>query len=823
MLSDLVDLDDILEKVSFEGRLGSPLKPFQQLMGCMPPSQAHHIPEPYRWLMTDPRSPIIDFYPKAFTIDMNGKRWPWEAVALLPFLDSRRLLDAYEKIDDSSLTEQEMQRNLTGNTVVMMFDPAHSESIPAIGENTGFGAIEDSKVISIPFGISDWNYSSDKKAVLEPVLHQDVQVPLPGFSSLRDAPVQSLWRRKNGINVFGGKSRYKTSCLELSAFMPPLPPLENLAPKLIGTSIFVNYPHFVEALITAVSDEHTVVRGRNKPRRWTEKESEKWRVQRDGITRRFEIGEGYTGTGGMIIPDDQSVTLSVRPLEGLVETKDGITVKSYAKFEIEVPILSTFWNPSRPDPRLAGVPSRLEKNAFEVATPLHSAEQRPTKTKPGRSRKKLFPPKAKSTMQTAKPEVTDAVEVGNVAKAYYSSSALSPLHKNQQCTSLLSGYDLRGKVHHGRRQSFQQKDESGKRQFSSFVSDFRPQLWNRSASSLSSGLFDVSPNLGRKSEQLKRLNTQSSIAINTRAVPRTATGPRGRMLAIGFIAASFLVNLGGAVSTQSVFVAKSKKDSKSFGVPDSSQISSLESKGMLLVRGGDFEVEPEMNNGPPPLEFAHGTTTLSYIFQGGIIAAVDSRATLGSFVGSKTTQKVLPVNSHILGTMAGGAADCMFWIRKLKSEAMLHELIEGYRMTVARASRLLSNALYENRGLDLSVGTMIMGFDPEDGPPRIYYVDNTGVRIEGDLFAVGSGSTFALGILDSERRYGMTEREAIQLGIKAIRHATFRDAYSGGFINVYLITKDGWKKVYTEDLAGKSPKSESLQIDEEAAKEASSQ
>ena len=124
-------------------------------------------------------------------------------------------------------------------------------------------------------------------------------------------------------------------------------------------------------------------------------------------------------------------------------------------------------------------------------------------------------------------------------------------------------------------------------------------------------------------------------------------------------------------------------------------------------------------------------------------------------------------------------------------------------MTVARASRILSNYLYENRGLDLSVGTMIMGFDPEDGPPRIFYVDNTGVRIKGDLFAVGSGSTFALGILDNERRYAMTEDEAIELGIKAIRHATFRDAYSGGFINVYLITREGWKKVFTEDLAGK--------------------
>lgn len=45
-----------------------------------------------------------------------------------------------------------------------------------------------------------------------------------------------------------------------------------------------------------------------------------------------------------------------------------------------------------------------------------------------------------------------------------------------------------------------------------------------------------------------------------------------------------------------------------------------------------------------PLEFEHGTTTLSFIFEGGVIAAVDSRASLGNFVGSKTVEKVLPIN-----------------------------------------------------------------------------------------------------------------------------------------------------------------------------------
>jgi 20S proteasome subunit beta 5 len=177
---------------------------------------------------------------------------------------------------------------------------------------------------------------------------------------------------------------------------------------------------------------------------------------------------------------------------------------------------------------------------------------------------------------------------------------------------------------------------------------------------------------------------------------------------------------------------------------------------------------------------------------------------IGNFVGSKTTQKVLPVSSNILGTMAGGAADCSFWIRFLRSEAKMHQLLhDGRGISVARASRILSNHLYQNRGLDLSVGTMIMGYHPRDGF-SIYYCDNSGVRTQGDMFSVGSGSTFALGILDTERRYNMTEEEAVALGIKAIRHATLRDAMSGGYIGVYLITKEGWRKVYSEDLASRS-------------------
>jgi 20S proteasome subunit beta 5 len=846
MLSDLVNLDEILDEISFDGKLGEPLKPFEQLMGCMPPSQAHHLPEPYRWLMADPSSPIIDFYPKSFTIDMNGKRWPWEAVTLLPFIDSMRLLEASRKVDYNMLTQEERARNSAGDTVVMKHDPNHSESLPALGDREGFRAIEDNKTSVVPFALSEWSYQADETPVLKPKLDPSVTIPLPGYASLRDGPVQSLWRRKMGINVFGSRSRYKTACLELSKFMPPLPRIEALAPKLIGSSIFINYPYFTEGLVTAVSDENVTIRGRNEPRRWTPAEAEKWRAQRDGVARQYETGEGYTGSGGLTIPEDQAVTLSVRPMEGLATTKDGMKVKSYAKFEVEIPLISTFWVPSQPDPRLAGIPSRLEKDAFELAKPLHKVASShrnnalTTAGKRGPKRGKLLP----STTASSSLLLNRSQEGSNILN---STDTLLPDYDDGankisgEGTHAAAISSVGGPKHAARLSSTSHPSKSNSRsihtspftassEISTDEQDFlldakaiaskavrangqQPSTsaspWNSPARGFSTASYSPHSNTSTRGFSSMAHHQQASRQPVGR-VPATMMrggSTRGSFLKAGVAAAAFFLGSTCATGTISPWTGIKPTGRLSFLIkPGGNSVMIVPDSGssiadLLRVRGGDLEETEEAHSKKvPPLEFAHGTTTISFIFQGGIVAAVDSRASLGSFVGSKTTQKVLPVNSHILGTMAGGAADCMFWIRKLKSEAMLHELKEGRRMSVARASRLLSNALYQNRGLGLSVGTMIMGFD-HDGPPRIYYVDNTGVRIEGDMFAVGSGSTFALGILDTERRHGLTEDEAVDLGIKAIRHATFRDAFSGGFINVFVITKDGWKKVFTEDLA----------------------
>jgi 20S proteasome subunit beta 5 len=73
-------------------------------------------------------------------------------------------------------------------------------------------------------------------------------------------------------------------------------------------------------------------------------------------------------------------------------------------------------------------------------------------------------------------------------------------------------------------------------------------------------------------------------------------------------------------------------------------------------------------------QFKKGTTTLGFVFQHGVLIAVDARATMGHFISSNAVKKVIEINDYLLGTMAGGAADCFYWEMQLAKLCRLYEL-----------------------------------------------------------------------------------------------------------------------------------------------------
>ena len=71
--------------------------------------------------MSDPDSEIIDFYPETFPLDLNGKKFAWQGVALLPFIDEKRLLDAMAK-KYPLLSPEDAARNEFGKDVLILSD-----------------------------------------------------------------------------------------------------------------------------------------------------------------------------------------------------------------------------------------------------------------------------------------------------------------------------------------------------------------------------------------------------------------------------------------------------------------------------------------------------------------------------------------------------------------------------------------------------------------------------------------------------------------------------------------------------------------------------
>ena len=97
-----------------------PLLPFQQLLAVLPPQSASLIPAPLRDLVTEENSPLREFYPKEFHVDLSGKRKEWEGIVILPFVDFSLLKKAYSsKIDE--VPEQVNRRNIVGKSFIYSY------------------------------------------------------------------------------------------------------------------------------------------------------------------------------------------------------------------------------------------------------------------------------------------------------------------------------------------------------------------------------------------------------------------------------------------------------------------------------------------------------------------------------------------------------------------------------------------------------------------------------------------------------------------------------------------------------------------------------
>jgi len=195
-----------------------------------------------------------------------------------------------------------------------------------------------------------------------------------------------------------------------------------------------------------------------------------------------------------------------------------------------------------------------------------------------------------------------------------------------------------------------------------------------------------------------------------------------------------------------------------------------------------------------------GTTTLGLVCKDGIVLAADKRATAGNMIADKRTQKVRPAAPHIMITTAGSVSDLQllhkYLVAELKIKAMRSH---GKEATVGEAANLLAGWTYHLARSSWGVVHFLVG--GYDDAPKLYDVYPDGSIMDHDMFVTsGSGSVFALGVLENKFKKGMSVDEGVKLAVQAMNAALARDSASGNGIDVYVIDKAGYRMVISKDV-----------------------
>ncbi|XP_054016668.1 5'-3' exoribonuclease 1 [Hylaeus anthracinus] len=240
-ISDIKDFKDL--KLEFD--LGEPFLPFQQLLAVLPPFSKDLLPEAFRTLLTEDKSPIIDYYPSDFRTDLNGKQQEWEAVVLIPFIDEKHLLDAMEP-RLSELTPEEQARNKHGPMRMFTYTDANMGICKAPKYFHDFVSHASVQLINR----EDIIVPREKLVKgLCPGVNLDLYCP--GFPTLKYIE-HTTSLEKNVVKVFDRVTWRDSMILHIKP--PPPTDLTSVASELLGKLVFVNWPYLTEAQVVGVSN-----------------------------------------------------------------------------------------------------------------------------------------------------------------------------------------------------------------------------------------------------------------------------------------------------------------------------------------------------------------------------------------------------------------------------------------------------------------------------------------------------------------------------------------------------------------------------------------
>ncbi|MBI4918395.1 proteasome subunit beta [archaeon] len=197
-----------------------------------------------------------------------------------------------------------------------------------------------------------------------------------------------------------------------------------------------------------------------------------------------------------------------------------------------------------------------------------------------------------------------------------------------------------------------------------------------------------------------------------------------------------------------------------------------------------------------------GTTTLGIVCKDGVLLAADRRVTAG-FVAHKKFKKIVQIEENMAVTTAGSVSEAQLLSKLIRAELSLKNIQTNRKSTAKEVANLLAGLVYSNvrqSWMFQSIAAFLLAAKDDEGF-YLYSLGPDGSLIQHEDYAFdGSGEMFAIGVLESHFKKGMTVSEAIKVAVKAINAAIQRDIYTGNGIDIITVTEKGLEWVKEEEL-----------------------
>lgn len=334
MASDLIWYDRLARpEANFE--VGRPFQPFQQLMAVLPSNSKTLLPECFHWLFDSLDSPIIDFYPKNFNIDMDGVKVPWGGVTLIPFIQEDRLLVAMEEAErrGPEQTAKEVAQNCFGQAHSFRYDAKQlthmSSPTPDKFKDLLVCPVRSSVFKHPPLPVGMAHFPNELLPGFKP--------RIAGFPTLHWHPLTFSFEA--GIKVFQYEARGKGIMLHLHPKGPMVRSAEELRWLMQAPCARVDYPFGHRGQVVAVytADKVYLPGGKTVMNNPLEHENLVWQLtqewRRKGVALEFDAGAaggpgdvaaGRARRGGQGGEDAWQIPIAeVRMLESVYFDADG--------------------------------------------------------------------------------------------------------------------------------------------------------------------------------------------------------------------------------------------------------------------------------------------------------------------------------------------------------------------------------------------------------------------------------------------------------------------------------------------------------------------